>query len=203
MAARPSSQSITPQASNLDGRLLRERFGAVPYRLFVPTSASRDAGYPLIVFLHGGAGRGSDNSAHLREGNGMLIELLIRDTQADPAIVAAPQAGEEHSAAVVIGLVKDLIRQHRVDQRRVYIVGQSLGGLGVIAAVKLEPKMFAGAIIISATSEPGAADYLRQVPAWLFHGERDGGVSRSGGAPAEGGDPQEWRPYSHTEGTGG
>ncbi|MBY0494842.1 MAG: dienelactone hydrolase family protein [Cyanobacteria bacterium] len=157
----------------LDDRLVREQFGALPYRLFVPASEHRAGGLPLIVFLHGGAGRGTDNNAQLGEGNGMLVDLLIGDAQADPAIVVAPQTATAHDVGAVAGLVRNLIPRFGVDTKRIYIVGQSLGGLGVIGALRREPAMFAAAVVIAATAEPGAAEFLRHIPIWFLHGERD------------------------------
>ena len=47
-----------------------------PYRLFVPAAYDGKTALPLVLYLHGGAGRGRDNERHLRDGNGMLIELF-------------------------------------------------------------------------------------------------------------------------------
>jgi hypothetical protein len=41
----------------------------LPYRLYVPLGYSADRKYPLVLWLHGGEGRGSDNVRQISKGN--------------------------------------------------------------------------------------------------------------------------------------
>src|SRR4249920_569152 len=66
----------------------------MPYRLFVPKGYDKTKQYPLIVWLHGAGGTGSDN---LRQVSGEQIpgtRLWVSDaSQAKhPAFVVAPQS---------------------------------------------------------------------------------------------------------------
>ena len=50
----------------------------MPYRLYVPENYSSSKKYPLVLYLHGGGGRGDDNLRQIEGGNGFLIDLLIK-----------------------------------------------------------------------------------------------------------------------------
>lgn len=144
-----------------------------PYRLFTPPGydARKDAraSYPLVLFLHGGAGRGRDNARHLTGGNGMLAKMFIgRD-----AFVLAPQTATTHDPAATLRIVDDVMKRYRVDRRRVYVVGQSLGGYGALGVIAARPQLFAGGIIIAAGDDGHSPARLARVPLWFFHGERD------------------------------
>jgi len=40
---------------------------AMPYRLFIPPSYDKDKQYPLVMWLHGAGGAGSNNLAQISE----------------------------------------------------------------------------------------------------------------------------------------
>src|SRR5262249_35446216 len=50
----------------------------MPYRLLVPENYQANKRYPLVLFLHGGGGRGVDNVKQIQGGNGFIIDLLIK-----------------------------------------------------------------------------------------------------------------------------
>src|ERR1044071_3251322 len=53
------------------------------YRLFSPPNYDAKNKYPLVLYLHGGGGRGQDNRMQIDGGNGYLIDLLTSaETQA-------------------------------------------------------------------------------------------------------------------------
>jgi hypothetical protein len=66
----------------------------MPYRLFIPRAYDPGRSYPLIVFLHGGAGNGVDNLQQIIEGNTNGSHVCISDNvqREYPAFVLAPQA---------------------------------------------------------------------------------------------------------------
>ena len=41
---------------------------SMPYRLFVPTGYNAGTSYPLVVYLHGAPGRGTDNNSRFKHG---------------------------------------------------------------------------------------------------------------------------------------
>src|SRR6185369_17390049 len=69
-------------------------FKNLPYRLFIPLHYDQKKTYPLVVYLHGGGGRGNDNQKQIDGGNGYLIDLFTGDKTQEqyPSFVVAPQS---------------------------------------------------------------------------------------------------------------
>jgi len=65
----------------------------LPYRLCVPLGYSADRKYPLVLWLHGGEGRGSDNVRQISKGNEKGSHVWTTREAQDklPAFVLAPQ----------------------------------------------------------------------------------------------------------------
>jgi predicted peptidase len=156
--------ALQPQ---IDRRFVRRTHAGRPYRLFIPKE-TRHA-QPLVLFLHGGAGRGADNSRQLTEGNGMLANMFVRED----AYVLAPQTRNEHDAKTTLAILDEVMKRHRIDRNRVYVVGQSLGGYGAIDVLAAAPERFAAGVIVAAGDGGRDAKKLARVPLWFFHGERD------------------------------
>ena len=161
-------------------RLLRRTLNGAPYRLFVPATYRGKSPLPLVLFLHGGAGRGRDNERHLLDGNGMLVEMFAAAKSEFPAFVVAPQTASEHGVESTVAILGDVRSRYRVDPTRIYVVGQSLGGYGLIDLIEARPQLFAAAVVIAASGEPSAAKSLTGVPVWFFHGEHDEAVPVKG-----------------------
>ena len=182
-------QMATPQptVTTNEAAFLKRTYAAgklsMPYRLFVPRGYDAKKRYPLIVYLHGGAGVGTDNEKQIRGGNGMGIDLFVRNQQTVPAFILAPQSsGSGWLMARGVGslqllavpeLIGAVARQYSIDSRRVYVGGQSLGGYGTYALVAARPEMFAAAFVLCGGGDPARAPRLARVPFWLFHGSAD------------------------------
>lgn len=181
---------LTAQASGdpFIARTFRGSNGLVmPYRLFVPHTATRSRPLPLIVYLHGGGGAGIDNVRQISGGNTRGTHLWIeqRLQEQRPAFVVAPQAPpNEHwglpesdslaqYAALVIELIRDLSREFVVDSTRLYVVGQSLGGEGVWDLISKRPTLFAAAVPVCGRGSPAKAIAARRVAIWAFHGAKE------------------------------
>jgi len=154
-------------------RLLRRTLRGAHYRLFVPAPYDGKTALPLVLFLHGGAGRGRDNERHLLDGNGMLVHLFADAEKEFPAFVLAPQTASEHDPGTTAAILETVRGRYRIDPMRIYIVGQSLGGYGLLDLVAARPKLFAAAVVIAASGDPALAASLATVPTWFFHGEKD------------------------------
>ncbi len=61
----------------------------MPYRLFIPPTYDATHSYPLIVYLHGGAGNGTDNVSQISGGNTDGTHVW---TTKEVAVVGAPLA---------------------------------------------------------------------------------------------------------------
>jgi predicted peptidase len=169
----------------------------MPYRLFRPDAPEKA---PLVVYLCGGGGMGDDNVKQLGLGNifGTRLWLLPENQKRFPCYVLVPQTdsgwvrydawdqtaaglpkvlpglGEE--AKMTLEIVDEVRRKFDVDERRIYIIGQSMGGSGVWHMTALRPTFFAAAVACcgSDTAEDPTASI--GTPLWNFHGDADQSV---------------------------
>ena len=108
--------------SDLDGMLM-------PFRVYIPKAYTGERAWPLVVFLHGGAGD---------ENNYMAQNVL--QPAADRygyLIVSVNGRGPDSSYLVPNGGEKDVIdvtalmrKYYKVDPKRIYLTGHSMGGMG-------------------------------------------------------------------------
>jgi predicted peptidase len=163
---------------------------AMPYRLFRPKAAGR---LPLVMYLHGSGGLGDDNEKQLGLGNifGTRVWALPANQKRFPCYVVVPQTnrgwirydfskdvammlpGLGDGSRLAIELVDRLLRELPIDEGRIYVTGQSMGGAGVWNVLANRPTMFAAAVVCcgSASTERGAEAV--DTPLWSFHGDAD------------------------------
>jgi predicted peptidase len=162
----------------------------MPYRLYIPENYDRQKRYPLVLYLHGGGGRGNDNRKQIEGGNSYIVNMLVsRSTQTqNPSIVVIPQAPDEGWVGpdtitptsyliLVLDLMKDLESSYSIDVNRRYVLGQSMGGFGTFAILTMRPKMFAAAVPVCGGGDESKAAGIAHVPLWAFHGEQDQAVA--------------------------
>ena len=96
--------------------------------------------------------------------------------------VAQVIPGLGDGARLALQIVDALRREFAIDERRIYITGQSMGGAGVWHMIAQRPQFFAAAVVCcgGSTLDPAAAAV--GTPLWNFHGAADTtvapGVSR-------------------------
>ena len=166
---------------------------AMPYRLFRPALKEK---LPLVVFLHGSGGQGDDNEKQLGLGNvfGTRVWLLPENQKQFPCYVLAPQtdrgwarydmsAGPQGPPKILPGvgdgnravleIVAALQREFSIDERRIYVTGQSMGGLGVWNIVSNRPNFFAAAVPVCGARGVDDGSASPKTPLWAFHGAAD------------------------------
>jgi predicted peptidase len=146
----------------------------LPYLLSLPDGVEGRRDWPLVLFLHGSAERGSDAELLRRAG---LPKALAEGLKL-PAVVLAPQcpAGEvwaqQHRA--LSALLDALLLTLPVDPARVTLTGLSLGGAGVVHYAASEPTRFrALAPICGPWTWYYMTPAIAPLPIWIFHGEAD------------------------------
>jgi predicted peptidase len=175
-----------------------EKGDSLLYRMLSPSTISPTKKYPLVVFLHGAGERGSDNTKQLIHGSALFLNN--ENKTAFPAFVIFPQCPEndywssvsiERSQlplklnfdyaqpitkplARVRELVQELIVSGKVDTKRIYIVGLSMGGMGTYEIVHRFPNLFAAAIPICGGGDTKLfSKKASKIPFWIFHGAVD------------------------------
>jgi predicted peptidase len=169
--------------------------GMMPYRLFRPETTGKT---PLVMYLHGSGGLGDDNLKQLGLGNifGTRVWLLPENQKRFPCYVVVPQTDEgwvrydssqtAWSARVLPGLgegsrmaleiVDALLGEFAIDERHIYVMGQSMGGSGTWHMTAHRPKFFAAAVpCCGADTAENATDSIG-TPLWNFHGDADQSV---------------------------
>ena len=179
-------------------KMVFEKDGArLPYRILLPKDYDTSKKYPLVLFLHGSGERGNDNELQLVHGSSLFLKDEVREKY--PAIVVFPQCAANSSWAridvegeipnrrfilyedakptpdmlLLEGLLKQLGKTYKLDKRRMYVGGLSMGGFGTFELVRRNPKMFAAAFPICGGANPKISKSLRKLDWWVFHGAAD------------------------------
>lgn len=157
------------------------------YRLFVPPGYDPSQKYPIVLWLHGAAGRGRDNVSQLLGGNfsGSHIWTKPEIEQKYHAFVLAPQVDvskgwarpHTNTPPVAIRLALEILdtveNKYSIDRDREYVAGQSMGGEGVWAALSIAPRRFAAAIALCGYGDAYMIPRVAKIPVWIFQGEED------------------------------
>jgi predicted peptidase len=175
----------------------------MPYRLMQPIHFDANKHYPVIVFLHGGWGRGTDNRRQIVP-SGVLVpprrsdifEMLNADSllvyaksvaeqlateqrRSDyPSYVLAPQTNRGWRAAELQKIKDIVVSLPSVDMDRIYVIGHSMGGHGIHTFIQTDPAYFAAVAPSAGTGLPRTEDFIdpvliKDIPIWAFHGDQD------------------------------
>lgn len=147
------------------------------YLVYLPEEYGQNGKkFPLILFLHGVAERGSDIKLVKSKG----LPAMIEKGRQFPFIIVSPQCpGDEWWNNDIIvrqmlkPLIDEIIRKYRVDQERVYLTGLSMGGFGTWHMAMTYPDMFAAAAPVCGGGIKYLAAKYNKLPIWAFHGEMD------------------------------
>jgi predicted peptidase len=167
--------------------------GTLPYRWYLPPDASADRQVPLVILLHGTSGRGTDNERQFTAANRTAITCLFAQRD-HPCAIAVPQCPpddqwtrttyhpERHERTPEAGRTMrrllDLIRTHgrqpAINAKRIYVIGNSMGGYGTWDLLSREPTLIAAAVPICGGGSLDTAPAIARIPVWVFHGAQDG-----------------------------
>lgn len=129
---------------------------------------------PLIIFLHGASLCGRDLNRVLRYGpiDAAKMGLMI------PALVVAPQnPGGSWNPHKLNEILEWMKQQYVFDEKRVYVLGMSLGGYGTLDFAGTYPDKIAAAIALCGGSTLKDYQGLGELPLWIVHGTGDRAVS--------------------------
>ncbi|HEY0680073.1 MAG TPA: dienelactone hydrolase family protein [Chitinophagaceae bacterium] len=173
----------------------------LPYRVLYPLNHNPKKKYPLVLFLHGAGERGTNNESQLIHGASLFadsanrkrfpaivifpqcpytdywarMKLVKEMTDSTPHQIEYPADGPPNkSLDMVSQLIDVLAASGSVDSRRIYVGGLSMGGMGTFELLWRKPRFFAAAFPICGGGNVNrAADYGKNFPIWVFHGEAD------------------------------
>jgi predicted peptidase len=145
---------------------------------------------PMLIYLHGAGGVG--NKVGKLEGQSRALREGLSRMGKQPCIVVVPQSlrrsrGEEAGGWLpgdLDVLMDQLMTTLPVDEKRIYLTGNSMGGYGCWVWAGNSPQHFAAIAPISGGIGPGGpkdvtpdldawAANLAKVPVWAFAGGKD------------------------------
>ena len=162
------------------------------YRFHKPENYDANKKYPVVLFLHGAGERGDDNDAQLRIGIGTAL--------ADPksplhsSFIIAPQVPEEKlwvdtpwhvgnylsdeieetpylSGAVAV--VREVMKKYSCDEKKIFVMGISMGGYGSWDALARHSDLFAGGFICCGGADLTKAHIFKEKKIYTYHGSCD------------------------------
>ena len=168
---------------------------SLPYRLYIPKNYKKEQSFPLLVYLHGANGRGTDNLQHL---DYLLARMTSSELQKSLSFfVVAPQCppGEQwadidlgpppysnydfsktpESSRIrsIFKILNIVAGEFNIDEKRIYIMGFSMGASGTWDTITRYPDRFAAAVTMSGVSDPKSVERIVEIPVWAFHGKFD------------------------------
>jgi poly(hydroxyalkanoate) depolymerase family esterase len=186
------------------------------YMLYEPTNRSR-ASAPLLVLLHGCKQSAADFAAGTRmneaaEAAGVLVLYPEQSLAANLLrcwnwYALQDRSNRDGDAAVIAAMTRQVMREHDIDAKRVYVAGMSAGGGMAAVLVRDYPELYAalgvhsgvpaglahdvysamrlmsdGPVPSDVDAAPGAVDGVgAEVASIVFHGDEDTVVHLSNG----------------------
>ena len=150
----------------------KSSYEGIEYLITYPYNYKQGAKYPVIIFLHGAGGRGTD--IEIIKENPYFKE--IAEYPEFPFVSIAPQCSGNSWFDIFERLKKLVIhiaKEEYTDTERIYLVGVSMGGYGTWQLAMSLPEIFAAAIPICGGGMYWNASRLVNVPIWAFHGAKD------------------------------
>ncbi|MBR1137584.1 MULTISPECIES: alpha/beta hydrolase family esterase [Bradyrhizobium] len=204
----PAAHEIAPEGARFIQRSFSNAAGHRSYKLLIP---SRTHGHPLplIVMLHGCTQSPDDFAAGTRmnfaaEAQGCFVVYPEQPSGANPSrcwnwFRTGDQQRDGGEPSLIAGITRQVMQDHAIDPKRVYVAGLSAGGAAAAIMAATYPDLYAAAGIHSglacgaARDLPSALMAMRQggaapaaarsavVPTIVFHGDRDTTVHPANG----------------------
>lgn len=147
--------------------------------------------YPLVISLHGIKEKGTSSTdprrvlPDLQKVDNVGLPRYVRQGKKYPFILISPQLKSNMgvwSGSYIIDVLKHVKKHLRIDDRRIYLTGLSLGGFGVWRVAGEYPEVFAAIAPICSggnSLKKAGAIAAEDLPVWGFHGSSDRVVSHN------------------------
>lgn len=143
--------------------------------LYLPNDYNaKKADKPVIIFLHGNSLCGNDLNRVRRYGT---LHAIALGRQIDAMVIAPQNPGGSWNPQKVLNVLKWTEQHYALDTQRVYIIGMSLGGYGVLDYVGTYPETVAAAMALCGGTTLKNCCKMGTVPLWIMHGTADRAVS--------------------------
>jgi predicted peptidase len=140
------------------------------YYVFIPADYKGDKEYPIILFLHGKGDTGA------KGGLAPAIRKRAKD-KPFPFIAVFPSSDKGWTAKGdgkrAIAILDEVCKEYKVDSKRTYLTGLSMGGFGTWTLAAAFPDRWAAIVPICGGGSPATAEKIKNIPCWCFHGDAD------------------------------
>ncbi len=204
--------AIAPESGQFVARSYSNEAGSLAYKLYIP-SGYRGQALPLVVMLHGCTQSPDDFAAGtgmnaLAEEHTCLVVYPAQSTAANASkcwnwFSPGDQQRGQGEPSLIAGITREVMRDHLIDPRRVYVAGLSAGGAAASIMGTTYPDLYAAIGVHSglacgvASNLPSAFAAMQQgnaasmprsdmasapegsrriVPTIVFHGDQDATV---------------------------
>jgi predicted peptidase len=179
-----AAQSLVP-VDGFEGRVYRKGKNIMPYRLFIPAKYDKTNKYPLVIWLHGAGGAGTDNLKQIANDNyfGPHLWSNPQNQMKYPSFVLVPQTTGSWAEfdpndlspeeGMMLAVLQSLEKEFSIDPQRIYLTGQSNGGNGTWDLITKRPALFAAAVPLCGGGNTTLVARIAHLPIWAFHGEKD------------------------------
>jgi poly(hydroxyalkanoate) depolymerase family esterase len=142
--------------------------GTRRYRLYLPAGYDGRTPAPLVLMLHGCTQDPDDFARGTRmdsvaDENGLVLAYAEQPASAQPQKCwtwydPAQAAGDAGEAALLAGIVREVVSTRAIDRDRVYALGISAGGAMAVNLAAAHPELFAGVVAHSGIAYGAAAN---------------------------------------------
>lgn len=146
------------------------------YWLFTPKNATSNM--PLLIYLHGGSGKGND--INILTKNGFCKWVSEEKFNDVPAYIIFPQVSSSYKAWADVknnlkSLIDAVVKKYSIDTNRISLTGHSMGGTGTFSIASSFPRMFSAIAPMSGSIETTdeTVGKLSNIPVWAFVGDKD------------------------------
>ena len=211
-AKHAAPSDLAPVAGAFVSKSMSNAAGKRDYKLYIPSVAGRSSHEPrpLIIMLHGCTQSADDFAAGTRmnfaaEDHGCFVAYPEQISAANASkcwnwFETKHQSRGQGEPSLIAGIAQQIMKDHNVDPRRVYIAGLSAGGAAASVVAEAYPDIFAAAGVHSglacgvARDMPSAFAAMQGrhgpytptretlIPTIVFHGDADTTVHPRNGA---------------------
>ncbi len=154
----------------------------IPYRVAVTASESQEKPI-MVVYLHSSRAKGNDNLMPLADSAVPAILKYLDETQTSAHFLVpqctkkrwwneAEDAGREMQALVKT-LIENYATEHELDMSRIYVIGVSSGGSGVLKLMNDYSTFFAAGMTIATYPRYVVERIVARTPYCCIVGEND------------------------------
>ena len=163
---------VTKTFTNADG-------SKSPYVVFVPHDYDGSKAVPVILFLHGAGETKGGGKMPAEVGIGPAIK---KREKTFPFLTVIPQSekrtwkADSDDGKRALAILDEVTKSYKTDPKQTYLTGLSMGGFGTWSIAAAHPEKWAAIVPICGGGNTAAAEKIKGIPAWVFHGDKDTAV---------------------------